>query len=153
MKTLLSLFQRILPLVVFVVLFHGSVASAQCSGGAPGLEFPCTDFGTAEAQQALSLLRGGMDVNSVAAELDRTRPAEYASVEGDIACVGYPSGPYVGCREFYMAQPDDGRPTDNSTWIIVMRCSRMCQCEAGCLAGQSGCASQSTTGGAPTTTR
>jgi hypothetical protein len=73
-----------------------------------------------------------MDVCAVADQLNATRDPAYAAMPGDTACVCYPTGPYVGCREFYMAQPDDGTPPTNSTWFGVTRCNASCTDPAGC---------------------
>lgn len=102
------------------------------SGGAPGLTWPCTQFGVDEQAAALAKLNQGKDVCQVADELNAERDATYAASPGDIACVCYPSGPYVGCREFYMAQPDDGTPQTNSTWFGVTRCNPSCSDPNGC---------------------
>lgn len=101
-------------------------------GGSPGLRWPCTSYGTAEQANALSLLQSGMDVCAVADQLNATRDPAYAASPGDTACVCYPSGPYVGCREFYMAQPDDGTTPTNSTWFGVTRCDPSCTDPNGC---------------------
>jgi hypothetical protein len=101
-------------------------------GGGGGLSWPCTSAGTAEQANALSLLQSGMDVCAVADQLNATRDPAYAALPGDTACVCYPSGPYVGCREFYMAQPDDGTPPTNSTWFGVTRCNPSCTDPNGC---------------------
>ncbi len=149
MKTLLSLFQRILPLIVFVVLFHGSMALAQCPGVVDGPDFPCTPEGAAEAAQAQSLLNSGMDVTAATIELNNTRPASYSGLSSAYAggCEAYPSGPYVGCIEYYMALYD---PNDLSRgWEIIMRCNGRCTDYDGCVPGTSTPWSQrqTTTGG------
>lgn len=101
-------------------------------GGGGGLKWPCTSYGADEQANALSLLQSGMDVCAVADQLNATRDPTYAASPGDITCVCYPSGPYVGCREFYMAQPDDGTPPTNATWFGVTRCDPSCTDPNGC---------------------
>lgn len=101
-------------------------------GGGGGLSWPCTSYGTAEQAAALSKLQSGKDVCTVANELNAERDPTYAASPGDIACVCYPDGPYVGCREFYMAQPDDGTPPTDSTWFGVTRCNPSCTDPNGC---------------------
>ena len=101
-------------------------------GGGGGLKWPCTSQGSAEQANALSLLQSGMDVCAVADQLNATRDPTYAALPGDTACVCYPTGPYVGCREFYMAQPDDGTPPTDSTWFGVTRCDPSCTDPNGC---------------------
>lgn len=101
-------------------------------GNASGLKWPCTSMGTDEQAQALSLLQSGLDVCAVADKLNATRDPAYAALPGDTTCVCYPTGPYVGCREFYMAQPDDGTPPTSSTWFGVTRCDPACTDPNGC---------------------
>ena len=101
-------------------------------GGGGGMKWPCTSYGTAEQANALSLLQSGMDVCAVATQLNATRDPAYAALPGDTTCVCYPSGPYVGCREFYMAQPDNGTPPTNTTWFGVTRCDPSCTNPNGC---------------------
>lgn len=110
---------------------YGGGADAGCAPSGPdGPAYPCTPAGDAQAQQALSLLQAGGDVGSVTNTLNGSPPG---------ACQSYPSGPYIGCKEFYMAGPDDGSFTaqnyqsNASAWFIVVRCDPNCTDPAGCM--------------------
>jgi hypothetical protein len=108
-------------------------------GGASGPKFPCTSYGDQEKALALQALQAGNDVTQVAAALNAAQPPDYKSLPGDTACVAYPDGPYVGCREFYPAGPDDGSFTaDNyqshpDLWFAVSRCDPSCTDPKGCM--------------------
>lgn len=108
-------------------------------GGASGPKYPCTSYGDQEKTIALQALQAGHDICQVADMLNSAQPPDYKSLPGDTACVCYPDGPYVGCREFYMAGPDDGSFTPDNyqshpdLWFSVSRCDPACTDPNGCM--------------------
>ncbi len=72
----------------------------------------CTPAGTSAKDAALNLLQQGMDVVTVTNIINAQFPG--------MNCAAYPSGPYVGCPEFYTAMGTPGVP---SSWFDVQRCN------------------------------
>ncbi len=105
--------------------------AANPGGGGGGLKYPCTSYGTTEANNALTMLQSGQDICVATDQINATRDPAYTALVtgGDLNCACYPDGPYMGCREFYTAESTPGDPT---TTFIVMRCDATCTNNAGC---------------------